>query len=306
MEIMFYAGPVFVLMALAEFIYTNSHDDHKEKYHWKDFLTSMSMGAGAGVIKYALKIAFMKVGLAAVLFTFMYNLCNSEVNGVMMNFLGYESFGFAWYVWLCCQFLDDFCYYWVHRFNHTVRFMWAAHIVHHSSAKFNYGTGMRNGWITLLYKPFFYCWLPAIGFKPEMCITCLGIEALWQFQLHTQFIPKLGFLEKFLNTHTQHQVHHARNVEYLDKNHGGYLNIFDRMFGSWKEYDENIAIEYGVVHEPNSHNPLIVLSHEYKDIWADVKKVKDWRHKFMYIFGPPGWSHDGSSQTVKELQRDLV
>ena len=89
------------------------------------------------------------------------------------------------------------------------------------------------------------------------------------------------------------------------KIHGGYLNIFDKLFGTWKEYDENIAIEYGVVKEPNSHDPLVVVSHEYKDIWKDVKSAKKLSHAFMYIFGPPGWSPDGSSLTVKQLQRQL-
>ena len=148
-------------------------------------------------------------------------------------------------------------------------------------------------------------WLPAIGFHPEMVLVCLGIEALWQFQLHTKYVPKLGFLDKFLNTHTQHQVHHARNLEYLDKNHGGYLNLFDKIFGSWKELDENIDIEFGVVHEPNSYNPLVIVSHEYKDIWNDVKNSKNLYEAFMYTFGEPGWAPGDASQTVKQMQREL-
>jgi len=148
-------------------------------------------------------------------------------------------------------------------------------------------------------------WIVAIGFPPEMLVVCLGIEALWQFQLHSVYIPKLGFLEKFMNTHTMHQVHHAQNFEYMDKNHGGFLNIFDKMFGTWKELDENIEIKYGVTHAPNSYNPLVILTHEYKDIWNDMKKSKNWYHKFMYAFAAPGWSHDGSSLTIKQ-QRKLL
>ena len=145
-------------------------------------------------------------------------------------------------------------------------------------------------------------WLPAIGFHPEMVLVCLGIEALWQFQLHSQFVPRLGFLEWFMNTHRQHQVHHAMNLEYLDKNHGGFLNIFDRLFGTWKDYDEKIDIEYGVINDPNSYNPLVIVSHEYKDIWRDVKKSKNLYEAFMYVFGEPGWSPDGSTLTVKQQQ----
>ena len=113
----------------------------------------------------------------------------------------------------------------------------------------------------------------------------------------------MGFIEKFMNTHTMHQVHHAQNLEYMDKNHGGFLNIFDKMFGTWKELDENIDIKYGVTHPPNSYNPLVILTHEYKDIWNDMKKSKNWYHKFMYAFGPPGWSHDGSTLTIKQQQK---
>ena len=136
-----------------------------------------------------------------------------------------------------------------------------------------------------------------------MVVVCLGIEAIWQFQLHSVYVPKLGFLEKIFNTHTMHQVHHAKNLDYLDKNHGGFLNIFDRIFGTWKELDDHVNIKYGVSPSPNSYNPLVILTHEYKEIWMDVKKTKNLRHKLMYIFGPPGWSHDNSTLTVQQLQK---
>ena len=140
--------------------------------------------------------------------------------------------------------------------------------------------------------------------RPEMVVFCLGIEALWQFQLHSVYIPKMGFIEKFMNTHTMHQAHHAQNLEYLDKNHGGFLNIFDKLFGSWIELDDKIQVKYGVVHAPNSHNPLVILTHEFRDIWHDVTtKARNPWHAFMYIFGPPGWSHDGSTMTVRQMQR---
>ncbi len=291
--------PFFIALIVIEILYSRTHGN-EDLYQWKDLFASTGMGVGAAILGPIVKILF-----TGAIFFGTYELFNPEVNGVRTNILGYESFGWAWYVWIICQFLDDFTYYWFHRLNHTVRFLWAAHIVHHSSSNFNFGTGIRNGWITLLYKPLFYMWLPAIGFHPEMVLVCLGIETLWQFQLHTKYVPKLGFLDKFLNTHTQHQVHHARNLEYLDKNHGGYLNLFDKVFGSWKEYDEDIEIEFGVVHEPNSYNPIVILSHEYKDIWNDVKNSKNLYEAFMYTFGEPGWAPGDASQTVKQMQRAM-
>lgn len=296
-----YGGPAFLAFILLELTYSKIFDKkRKDLYKWKDLAASTTMGVGSAIIA-----SLLKVISATVIFGLVYELCNPEVNGVRMNILGYESFGWAWYVWLICQFLDDFCYYWFHRLNHTVRLLWAAHIVHHSSDNYNFGTGIRNGWFTLMYKPLFYMWLPAIGFHYEMVVVCLGIEALWQFQLHTKYVPKLGFLDYFLNSHTQHQVHHAQNIEYLDKNHGGYLNIFDRLFGSWQELDDDIEIEFGVMHPPNSHNPMVILLHEYQAIWKDLKTAKNPYQAFMYVFGPPGWSPDGSSLTVRQMQRKL-
>ncbi|BFP43014.1 sterol desaturase family protein [Muricauda sp. SCSIO 64092] len=292
-----YGVPVFIAFILFELTYSKTHgDDHL--YDWKDLAASGFMGVGSAILGPLFKVIF-----AVVLFEGVYELCNPMVEGIRTNRLGYASFGYAWYIWIFCMLADDFTYYWFHRANHEIRILWAAHIVHHSSDNFNLGTAVRNGWFTILYKPLFYMWMPAIGFPPEMVVVCLGIEALWQFQLHSVYIPKLGFLEKFLNTHTMHQVHHSQNVEYLDKNHGGILNIFDRMFGTWKELDDRIDVKYGVIHSPNSYNPVVILTHEFKDIWRDVKKAKKFSHKLMYIFGPPGWSHDGSTLTVKQQQR---
>ncbi|MEP1487334.1 MAG: sterol desaturase family protein [Algibacter sp.] len=295
-----YGAPAFIGFILLELAYSKHDKKDKTKkdlYKWKDLGASLSMGVGSAIIA-----PLTKTIAAIVLFNFVYEVFNPLVEGVRTNIMGYESFGYVWYIWLLCQLADDFTYYWFHRQNHNVRFLWAAHIVHHSSDNFNLGTAVRNGWFTIFYKPFFYMWIPAVGFPPEMLVVCLGIEALWQFQLHSVYIPKMGIIEKFMNTHTMHQVHHAQNLEYMDKNHGGFLNIFDKIFGTWKELDDNIDIKYGVTHAPNSYNPLVILTHEYKDIWMDMKKSKNWYHKFMYAFAPPGWSHDGSTLTIKQQQ----
>lgn len=294
-----YGVPCFLGLILLELTYSKS-TTKKELYKWKDLGSSLFMGVGSAILA-----PLIKTISAIVIFNFVFEIFNPEINGIRTNIMGWESFGYAWYIWIVCQILDDLSYYFFHRQNHMVRFFWAAHIVHHSSDNYNLGTAVRNGWFTILYKPFFYMWMPAIGFPPEMVVVCLGIEALWQFQLHTVYIPKLGFLEKIFNTHTMHQVHHAKNIEYMDKNHGGFLNIFDKLFGTWKELDEGIDVEYGVTNPPNSYNPWVILTHEYKDIWNDTKKSKNWKDKFMYVFGPPGWSHDGSTITVKKMQKEM-
>ena len=294
-----YGVPCFIALILLEIAYSH-HNGKKDLYKWKDLMASGSLGVATAIISPLLQVVFM-----IVLFEAVYSIFNPVVNGENMNIFGYESFGYEWYIWALCMLGDDFSYYWYHRANHEIRILWAAHIVHHSSDNFNLGTGVRNGLFTHFYKPFFYIWLPAVGFPVEIIMVCIGIESLWQFQLHSQYIPKLGFLEKFLNTHTMHQVHHSQNLEYMDKNHGGMLNIFDRMFGTWKELDNKIDTKSGVTNPPNSYNPVIILTHEFKDIWADVKTADNFKEKFMYVFGPPGWSPDGSTLTVKQQQRLL-
>lgn len=294
-----YGVPAFLGLILLELTYSKT-TGNKNLYHWKDLTSSLLIGIGSAILG-----ALLKTVAVILIFNFFYELFNPVVNGQRMNIFGWESFGYVWYVWIFCMLLDDLTYYWFHRQNHMIRFFWAAHIVHHSSDNFNLGTAIRNGWFTILYKPLFYVWIVIIGFPPEMLVVCLGIEALWQFQLHSRYIPKLGFFEKFINTHSMHQVHHARNIEYMDKNHGGILNIFDRLFGTWKELDDHIDIEFGVTSPPESYNIWAILTHEYKNIWKDTKRSNNWKDKFMYVFGPPGWSHDESSKTVKQMQQEL-
>ena len=299
-NILVYAGPLYVGLIVLELGVSRSLG-LKDLYNWRDLGASALLGIGTAIIGPLLNVLVITWILSSV-----YELFNPLVNGIRMNILGFESFGWAWYIWLLCQVLDDLSFYWYHRLSHTVRLFWAAHLPHHSSEHYNYGTGIRIGWFVLLYKPIFYVWLVAIGFHFEMLMICMAIETLYQFQLHTKFIPRLGFLEYIFVTHTQHQVHHARNIKYLDKNHGGILSIYDRMFGTFKELGDQSEIEYGVLHPPNSYNPLIVVSHEFKDIWHDVKNANTPYHALMYVFGPPGWSYDGSRKTARQLQKEAA
>lgn len=293
------AAPILIGLLIFELVFSKVKK-HKNIYKWKDFIASSLMGFGAMILSPLVKFA-----VSGTLFYFVYEFFNPIADGVRTNIIGYKSFGWAWYIWLICQILDDLSHYWLHRFNHTVRFMWAAHIVHHSSEHYNYGTALRLSWFAMMYKPLFYLWIPAIGFHPKMVLVCLGIEAVWQFLLHTSYCPKLKFLEYFLITPKQHQVHHATNIPYLDKNHGAILNIWDRLFGTWKDFDYQVDIHYGVVHAPNSYNPLVIATHEYKAICEDVKKAKNVYEAFMYVFGPPGWHPNDKTLTVKQLQRQI-
>ncbi len=296
---MLWAAPILLALLIFEIIYSRKKGHH-DIYNRKDFISSISMFIGASILNPIAKLIY-----SVALLYFIYEIFNTEINDVRTNFMGHTSFGWVWYVWIIAQVLSDLSHYWLHRFNHTVRFMWAAHVAHHSSEYFNYGTAIRLSWVVLLYKPLFYAWLVVIGFHPEMIIACLGIEAVYQFVLHTSYCPKLGFLERILVTPKQHQVHHATNVKYLDKNHGAMLSIWDQIFGTYESFDEDLDIAYGVTHAPNSYNPIVIATHEYKAIWRDVKHSKTWRERFMYVFGAPGWHPNGETLTVKQMQKAL-
>ena len=248
----------------------------KDLYNWRDLGASTLLGIGTAFIG-----PLLNVILIAWLLSTVYELFNPVINGIRINLLGYQSFGWAWYIWLTFQFLDDYSFYWYHRLSHTVRLFWAAYLPHHSSDHYNFGTGIRIGWFVLLYKPIFYLWLVAMRFHFEVVIICMAIETIYQFQLYTKFVPRLGVLEYLFVTHTQHQVRYARNIEYLDKNHGGILSIFDRLFGTFRKLGDHNKIEFGVLHPPNSYNPLIVVTHEFKDIWQDVKQANTISSAFM-------------------------
>jgi len=293
-----YASPVFVFLIIVEFC-SNYFFGDRRLYEAKDFYASLVIGIGTGIIA-----SVLKVTLIVLLFSTVYNFFNPLVNGIRTNIFGYESFGYAWYVWIACQLLDDLTFYWYHRLSHTVRIFWAIHMPHHSSSNFNFGTAIRIGWFVSLYKPFFYLWIVAIGFPYEMLLFCLAIETIYQFQLHTTYIPRLGFLEYIFVTHTQHQIHHSKHIPHLDKNHGGILSVFDRLFGTYSDFSTDSNVDFGILHPPDSLKPIAIITHEFQSIWADVKSSKSLREIWMYIFGPPGWSTNQSRKTTKELQAE--
>lgn len=290
-----YGFPLFIISVLFE-MYISARNNKKNLFYWKDLLASASMGLGATLIG---PVAKLLVGLP------MFIIVANATTDLRISLLGYESLGWGWYIWILAVFADDFTFYWHHRFSHTIRVLWAAHVVHHSSRSYNLGVGLRNGWVTLFYKPLWWLWMVLIGFEPEMIVVVMAINSVYQFCLHTQSVPSLGIFDHFFNTPYIHQVHHACNKKYLDKNHGGIFVIWDKIFGTYQYNEPEIDPQFGVLSEPGSYNPLVIFSHEYVDIWRDVKSANNWKHKLMYIFGPPGWSPDNSKLTAKQMQRML-
>jgi sterol desaturase/sphingolipid hydroxylase (fatty acid hydroxylase superfamily) len=183
----------------------------------------------------------------------------------------------------------DFIYYWNHRFMHESRWLWAIHVVHHSSEHYNLSTALRQPVMDVwgMFVP--YGLLAAAGFRPETIETARGINLLYQYWIHTEVIGKLGPLEKVLNTASAHRVHHGSNRQYLDKNHGSILIVWDRLFGTYEPEDEPVV--YGLTKNIDTFNPVTIATHEFTDILEDVADAEDWGERLSFAFRGPGWAY---------------
>jgi sterol desaturase/sphingolipid hydroxylase (fatty acid hydroxylase superfamily) len=283
-NLVLYAIPVFVLSVLLEARWARERrsDARIRGYELTDTVASMTMGLLNVFIS-----AFTKL-LSIPLLVVLYEHRIFDL-------------GTAWWTWVVLFFAEDCCYYWFHRVHHEVRFLWACHVNHHSSQYFNLSTALRQPLLTPLSGPLFWAPLPLLGFRPEVVLLAQGWSLLYQFWLHTEAVDRLGPLEWFLNTPSHHRVHHGKNIPYLDKNHGGILIIWDRLFGSFAPEVEHVV--YGLTTDIQTRNPLRIGFHDFAAIGRDVARAPGLIAKLGYLFAPPGWSHDGSTQTATQLQR---
>ncbi len=279
-----YAIPAFVILLLVEIgvaVY-----DKRDWYETPDTLSSLAMGIGNALIRLVTK--FLTLGV----FFFLYQ---------------YRLFdlGAVWWVWVLCFFAEDLAYYAFHRGSHSIRYFWASHVVHHSSQKYNLSTALRQTWTgTLSGAWIFTAWLPLLGFHPIMIAIFGSLSLIYQFWIHTEAIGKLWRpLEFVLNTPSHHRVHHGSDVKYLDRNHGGVLILWDRLFGTFQAEEERPT--YGLTVNIATYNPLRIATHEWATLLDDLRQAPDWRSRWGYLFGPPGYSHDGSRMTSEQLRQCL-
>ncbi|MEP7318447.1 MAG: sterol desaturase family protein [Panacibacter sp.] len=211
----------------------------------------------------------------------------------------------SWVIWILTFLLCDFSYYWYHRVSHGVSWLWAAHSVHHSSEHFNISVGFRQSWLNQLSGYFlFYLWLPLLGFDPAIIYIASSIAIFYQSWLHTEIIGKLHpAIEFILNTPSHHRVHHASNLNYLDKNHGAVLIIWDRLFCTFAEEKEKP--HYGLTKKLFKPDLINIMFSDWKSLFSKVAKSGSFKIAVNYLIKPPGWSHDGSSKTVKELRKEI-
>jgi sterol desaturase/sphingolipid hydroxylase (fatty acid hydroxylase superfamily) len=277
------AIPAFILLLIAESVFSAISKRHL--YETKDTVSSLAMGVGNVIVGLFGKVIIF----GAYMLVYRYRLFDLEN---------------VWWVWIILFFAEDITYYWFHRISHRVRYFWASHVIHHSSQRYNLSTALRQTWTGTFSGGFiFWLWLPFMGFHPVMVMTMQAISLIYQFWIHTEAIGKLpGFIELIFNTPSHHRVHHSSDIKYLDRNHAGVLIIWDRIFGTFVAEEEKPL--YGLTRNIKTYNPFRIAFHEWGDILKDIRNAPDWRTAIGYVFGPPGWSHDGSRKTSEQLRRE--
>ena len=190
-----------------------------------------------------------------------------------------------WILWLMTFVLIDFIFYFYHRISHRSRFLWAIHMSHHSSEEMNFVVAYRQAWLGPISKIPFFMILPLIGLDPTMIAVAGVLSTLWGIVGHTQIINKLGPFEWIFNTPSHHRVHHGSNAQYIDRNYGNLLIIWDRFFGTFEP--ENEPVKYGLVKNVNTFNPIKITFMGWQEIYQDIKNSKSSKEALGHFFGPP-------------------
>ena len=263
-----------------------SHLQHRKLYSWKDTASNIYLMLLNSIIDLIFRIFYVAV------FIFIYS-----------HKIVSWQFGIAYWVILILG--EDFLYYWLHRFDHEIRLFWAVHVTHHSSDQMNFTVGFRSSVFQPLYRFIYFIPLAWLGFRPLDILFIYSATQIWGIFVHTELIRKMGWLEYILVTPSHHRVHHASNPKYLDKNMGMFLIVWDRLFGTFQlelpdaEYQQK---KYGLTKKIDRKTPVHLVFHEWQEIRKDLaRRDLSWKAKWNYLFGPPGWSHDGSRQTSREL-----
>lgn len=263
-----------------------SHLQHRKLYTWKDTAGNIYlMLLNAGI-----DLSFRLFYVAVFLYLYNHRLVNWTT-------------GISYWVILVLG--EDFLYYWLHRFDHEIRFFWAVHVTHHSSELMNFTVGFRSSVFQPLYRFVYFIPLAWLGFRPLDIVFIYSATQIWGIFVHTELIRKMGWLEYFLVTPSHHRVHHASNPKYLDKNMGMFLIIWDQLFGTFQPELPDEAYQekkYGLTKNIDNKSPVNLVFHEWKEIWNDIRRRDiGWKTRWYYLVGPPGWSHDGSKQTSRQL-----
>lgn len=191
--------------------------------------------------------------------------------------------------WLVALLAWDFCYYWQHRFSHEVSLLWASHAVHHQSEDYNLSTALRQTSTGFLFSWIFYLPLFLIGLPVQVVATVYAVDLIYQFWVHTQHVRKLGWVDRVFVTPSNHRVHHAQNPIYIDRNYGGILILWDRLFGTYQEELDDEPVLFGVRKPLQSWNPFWANLQVYSYLWFDAVNTRKWSDKLGIWFRRTGW-----------------
>lgn len=268
-------SPLFIGTFLVEWwVMRRRGTDQGFKTH--DILTNLNLGATYQIFELVVHALFF---MAAMHWVYQFRVVEIPITAwtLPLIFLGVE-----------------FCYYWFHRTSHRVRWFWSAHVVHHSGEHMNLTTAMRQSMLySLTGYWLFFTPLMLLGVRPELVLALYACNLAFQYFVHTEAVHRLpAWIEYVFVTPSHHRVHHARNPEYIDKNYGGVLILFDRWFGTFAA--EEAPVEYGIVRQIRSHNLWTLNTHELVDLFRDVAQPGPWRERLKHFWAPPEWQRPSS------------
>lgn len=192
-------------------------------------------------------------------------------------------------LWILAAVLWDFCYYWNHRLGHEISVLWAAHAVHHQSEEYNLSTALRQTSSSFIFSWIFYVPLFLIGIPADILVTVAAANLIYQFWVHTRFVNRLGVLDRIFVTPSNHRVHHAQNERYIDKNYGGIVILWDRIFGTFAEESDDEPVVFGVRKPLANWNPFWANFQVYNYLLFDARKTRRWQDKIGVWFRRTGW-----------------
>ena len=259
--------PIIFMLMMAEA--TVSQYQNKKYYKNKDTLCTSGLVVGNILMSLTIK------GASLALHFYLYQFRIFDISNSIP----------VWLLWVLTFVLIDFVFYIYHRCSHKIRFLWAIHMSHHSSEEMNFGVSLRQAWLGPVSKIPFFAILPLIGFDPTVIAVAGVISTLWGVVGHTQMVGKLGPLEWILNTPSHHRVHHGSNPEYIDKNYGNLLIIWDRLFGTFEP--EKAKVTYGLVNNVNTFNPIKITLMDWQAMLREIKEKEKVSEKIKIFFGAP-------------------
>jgi len=279
--------PIYIVVIASEIILSNLH--LRKYYTLKDTLINMYLC----ILNGGIDLLFRSVYLLILVTLYQFHFISFSFNHFLYWFLLFIG--------------EDLAFYFEHRVDHFCRIFWAVHVTHHSSEEFNLTTGFRSSVLQPLYRFIYFIPLVLIGFKPLDIVFMYSLTQIYGILVHSRYIQKMpAWFEAVFVSPAHHRVHHASNVRYLDRNLGMVLIIWDKIFGTFQEEVKEDPVKYGLTKPMSQPYHLTnIIFHEWKDIVHDLQQKLPLSVKLKYLFMPPGWSHDGSKKTAKELRNDL-